>query len=256
MNDEQGATGPTGMRIQATGEVRQAEELEVLRGLVDVQGRRVLELGCGAAWMTRQLVEVLGAAAVTATEVDRIQHAKNLARDDLPAVSFRYGGAESIADPDGTYDGVFMFKSLHHVPLEVMDRALAEVHRVLKPGGFLYCSEPVYHGDFNEVMRLIHDEREVREAAFAALGRAVTAGRFALAAEVFFESFGAYPDWAAFESRFIDVTHSDFSVGPEQRAVIRTAFERHLTPAGARFQKPHRVDLLRRCAAGEKTRSG
>lgn len=238
------------MRIQAPGEYRQVEELEVIQELIEVQGRRVLELGCGAAWMTRQLAERLGAGVITATEVDRVQHEKNLMIGDLPRVSFRYGGAEAIADPDASYDLVFMLKSLHHVPVDLMDQALAEVRRVLRPGGLLYCCEPVYWGPFNDLMRLINDEGEVRAAAFAALQRAVEHGGFDLAAEVFFESSGVYPDWATFEARFLDVTHSQLDLDAARRAGIRAAFERHLTPTGAHFMKPHRVDLLRRLPSG------
>ncbi len=233
------------MRIRTERGYRAIEEVDLIEELVSVAGLRVLELGCGAAWMTRQLAERFGAAAVTATEVDRIQHEKNLVLD-LPGVSFRYGGAEAIVDPDETYDLVFMFKSLHHVPVSLMDRALAEVHRVLRPGGQLYCCEPVYWGPFNDLMRLIDDERVVREAAFGALGRAVDQGLFELETEAFFESEGLYPDWPTFEARFIDVTHSERNLDTARRAEIRAAFERHLTPQGARFQKPHRVDLLRK----------
>ena len=249
MTDLLGDLGAAAMRLHRAGGYRLLEELELIEELVPVTGRRVLELGCGAAWMTRLLAQRLGAAAVTATEVDRAQHAKNLALGDLPAVTFRLGGAEAIAEPDASYDMVFMFKSLHHVPPDLMDRALSEVHRVLKPGGLLYCSEPVYTGPFNEVMRLIQDEQVVREAAFAALRGAVRQGGFGLAAEVFFESAASYPDWPSFASRFVDVTHSERHLDAAQRAVIRAAFERHLTPAGARFLKPHRVDLLRRLPA-------
>ncbi len=238
--------GASAMRIHAEGEYRLSDELEIMRELLDPRGQRVLELGCGAAWMTRQLVERLGAGAVTATEVDRIQHQKNLTISDLPHVTFRYGGAEAIADPDGTYDLAMMLKSLHHVPLDLMDQALAEIHRVLRAGGRLYCCEPVYWGPFNELMRLIQDERLVREAAFAALQRVVGQGLFSLEAEVFFESAGTYPDWPTFEARFVDVTHSDRNLDPDQRAAIRAVFEGHLTPTGAHFRKPHRVDLLRR----------
>lgn len=233
------------MRIHDPEAYRELEEIDLMEELIPLAGLRVLELGCGAAWMTRQLVERLGAAGVTATEVDRIQHAKNLTLD-LAGVSFRLGGAESIADPDQRYDAVLMLKSLHHVPVPLMDRALEEIHRVLRPGGRFYCSEPVYWGPFNDLMRLIDDERVVREAAFAALIRAVGQGLFELETEIFFQSEGTYADWPSFEARFVDVTHSERNLDAARRAGIRAAFERHLTPDGARFLKPHRVDLLRK----------
>ncbi|MBK1722051.1 class I SAM-dependent methyltransferase [Thiocystis violacea] len=233
-------------RIDDPAAYRRADELEVLAELVPVRGLKVLELGCGAAWMTRQVATRLGAAAVVATEVDRIQHEKNLAIEDLPNVRFRLGGAEAIADPDGAYDLALMFKSLHHVPMDLMDAALAEIHRVLVPGGCLYVSEPVYAGDFNAVMRLIHDELEVRTAAFEAMRRAVDAGRFCLEREVFYEAEGVYPDWESFAARFLQVTHTRHDLDAAGVAAVRAAFERHLTPEGARFLKPHRVDLLRR----------
>jgi len=235
------------MRINAPERYGSTEEIELMEELLPVRGGRVLELGCGAAWTTRQLVGRLGAVAVTATEVDRVQHEKNLALA-LAGVTFRYGGAEAIAEADASYDCVVMLKSLHHVPIGKMDQALREVHRVLRPGGLFYCSEPVYWGAFNDLMRLIEDERVVREAAFAALVRAVEDGLFVLERELFFQAEGLYPDWQTFEARFIDVTHSERNLDTVRRAEIRAAFERHLTPEGARFQKPHRVDLLRRPA--------
>jgi SAM-dependent methyltransferase len=226
---------------------RRCEELDLLAELLRPEGLAIIELGCGAAWMTRQMSERLGAATVTALEVDPVQHQSNLALD-LCGVTFRYGGAESIPEPDGTFDLAVMLKSLHHVPVGRMDQALAEIHRVLVPGGLFYCSEPVYWGPFNDLMRRIEDERVVREAAFAALQRAIERGLFDLEREVFFESEGVYPDWATFEARFIDVTHSERNIGVARRAAIRSAFEAHLTPHGAHFLKPHRVDLLRRRA--------
>lgn len=236
------------MRINDPAAYRRLGELDLIEELISVRGLKVLELGCGAAWTTRELVTRLGAAQVTATEVDQIQHVKNLALTDLPAVNFRVGGAESIADPDASYDLVCLFKSLHHVPLASMDQALAEIHRVLAPGGLLYVAEPVYWGDFNDIMRLIDDERAARAAAFTALVRAVDAGLFRLEQEVFYESAGVYPDWDQFAARFIQVTHSERNLDAARIAVIRAAFERHLTPDGARFFKPHRVDLLRKQA--------
>ena len=84
-----------------------------------------------------------------------------------------------------TVDVVLMFKSLHHVPVDLMDQALREIRRVLKPDGLVYISEPLFAGEFNEILRLFHDEQKVREAAFSAVKKAVDAGLFRLVEEIF-----------------------------------------------------------------------
>jgi hypothetical protein len=118
----------------------------------------------------------------------------------------------------------------------------------LLPGGRAYFSEPVYWGPFNDLLRLIHDEREVREAAFGALTDAVESGLFTLEAEVFFQVPGTYETWELFEDRFLKVTHTDLAIDQERYDTIRLAFLSHMTPTGAHFLKPHRVDLLRKVA--------
>jgi SAM-dependent methyltransferase len=235
-----------GMRINDPQAYRTMTEAETIAELLDLGGQRLLELGCGAAWMTRLLVEQQGPAEIVATEVDRIQHAKNLAVEDLPKVRFRLGGAEAIADPDESYGTAFMFKSLHHVPMGLMAQSLREIHRVLRPGGRAYFSEPVYWGSFNDLLRLVHDERDVREAAFVELKDAVDGGLFELEAEVFFQVPGTYASWEVFEDRYLKVTHTRLDIGRELHERIRAAFERHMTPGGASFLKPQRVDLLRK----------
>lgn len=99
-------------------------------------------------------------------EVDVIAHRKNLQITDLPNVTFGLAGAQDIPLDDETADIVLMFKSLHHVPVELMETSLREIRRVLKPAGLAYISEPIFACDFNEILRLFHNEQEVREAAF------------------------------------------------------------------------------------------
>jgi SAM-dependent methyltransferase len=237
------------------GEV--CHEYVIVQRLLPLAGARVLELGCGQAAMTRVIAQggprggAGGArvASIVAFEVDRIQYAKLLQIDDLPNVSFRFGGAEAIPEADASFDIVVLFKSLHHVPTDQLDRAMEEIRRVLKPGGLAYVSEPVYAGDFNEILRLFRDERIVREAAFAAVRRAVDAGRMALVSQTFFSTPAHFNDFAQFEEQVLGATHSSLDLSPEGHAAVRAAFERHMTPGGADFEHPIRVDLLRKPAA-------
>lgn len=185
-------------------------------------------------------------ASITALEVDAIQHAKNLLVADLPHVGFALGGAEDIPAPDASFDIAFMFKSLHHVPVEKMDRALGEIRRVLRPGGLAYISEPIYAGEYNEILRLFHDEKRVREAAFAALCRAVESGLLELAREFFFSTPLRFSDFAEFEEKVLRVTHTRHELSPQLHAEVRRKFLEHATPKGVTFFMPMRVDLLRR----------
>ena len=116
------------------------DELELLDGLVDLAHRpRVIELGCGAAQLSRRLLERFPASEVTALEVDERQHAKNLASPQA-RLRFVQAGAQAIPFEDGCCDLALMLKSLHHVPLDLLDVALAEAHRVLRPDGLMMAS--------------------------------------------------------------------------------------------------------------------
>ena len=222
------------------------DEYAVVQRLLPLAGAHVLELGCGKAEKTRAVAQGGQVASIVALEVDEIQYARLLEIHDLPNVSFRLGGAEAIPAADATFDIVLLFKSLHHVPVDQMDHAIREIHRVLKPGGLAYVSEPVYAGDFNDILRLFHDEQVVREAAFAAVRRAVSAGALKLVGQTFFNTPAHFDDFEQFEDQVLKVTHTHHQLSPEVYAAVRAAFMRNMTPYGATFHHPIRVDLLRK----------
>ncbi len=225
---------------------RTCPEPDIFNEFLSLDGKHILELGCGGADLTRIIATEGRNRSVLALEVDEIQHALNLEVTDLPNVTFQLAGAQDIPADDATFDVVFMFKSLHHVPVDLMDRALAEIRRVLVAGGLAYISEPIFAGDFNEVLRLFHDERRVRAAAFEAIERVVDSGAFDLVAETFFKTPRIFASFAEFEDRVIRVTHSCFELSDELHAKVKSRFERHLTDDGVHFTPPIRVDLLRR----------
>jgi ubiquinone/menaquinone biosynthesis C-methylase UbiE len=225
-----------------------ADELGLMRAMLPLAGARVADLGCGSADISRRLAAGGLVASVAALEVDAIQHARNLAAAPQAGLSFHLAGADAIPFPDASFDLALMFKSLHHVPLDRLDAALAEIRRVLSPGGLLYVSEPVFAGPFNEIVRLFHDEEAVRAAALAALRRAASAGVLEDVAERRFDAPLAFRDFDDFLERFVKVTHSDLSLEADRLAQVRRRFEAHLGPGGARFLRPMRVNLLRRPA--------
>ncbi len=127
-----------------------------------------------------------------------------------------------------------------------MEQSISEIRRVLKTGGLLYISEPVFAGDFNEILRLFHDEQKVREAAFAALKKAVDDGLFSLLEETFFNSPMKFESFTEFENNTIKATHSSHKLDEKLYELVKQRFQQHLGDDGAHFLMPMRVDLLQK----------
>jgi ubiquinone/menaquinone biosynthesis C-methylase UbiE len=221
------------------------DELDVLADLVPLAGQRIIELGCGAANLSRALLARHPDSRVTGLEVDERQHAKNLAAPQA-GLEFVAAGAQAIPCADASLDLALMLKSLHHIPLPLHSKALGEVARVLRPGGHLYVSEPVYGGPFNEVIRVFNDEGVVRAAAQAALDEALRTGAWTQVAERHFELPVHFRDFADFEQRMMWPTFADHRIDQDKLAAARAAFEPQVGPDGARFTRPMHVRLLRR----------
>lgn len=214
-----------------------------------LKGARLVELGCGKAELARRLLEHHEVKEVTGFDVDARQHAVNLAAAPVRGLRFAAGGAETIPLPDACCDGVMMLKSLHHVPIPLMDQALREIARVLVPGGWLYVSEPVYAGEFNDLVKRFHDEGEVRAAAYRALQRAAERAVLAWDKEVVFDTPLHFRDYEDFDRRIVRATHTDHGLSPELVREVRAAFNRHMSEGGARFVRQMRINFLSRPAA-------
>mgnify|MGYP003735194541 CR=1 FL=1 len=152
------------MNTSSTAPTLVTDELSVLSSMVPLADQHIIELGCGSARLARQLLERYPGSQVTGLETDTRQHAKNLAAPQ-ERLTFMLAGAQDIPLADAAFDLALMLKSLHHVPIPLMRQALAEVARVLRNGGHLYVSEPVYAGPLNEIVRVFNDEGPVRLAA-------------------------------------------------------------------------------------------
>jgi ubiquinone/menaquinone biosynthesis C-methylase UbiE len=117
----------------------EARKLAALGGTLD--GGRALEVGCGRGVGIEIILDRFGADAVDAFDLDprmvRLARRRHRARGG--AVRIWRGDATAIPARDGAYDAVFDFGIIHHVP--DWRAALAEIHRVLRPGGRFYAEE-------------------------------------------------------------------------------------------------------------------
>jgi SAM-dependent methyltransferase len=135
-------------------------DVEVLAELVPLDGREVVDVGCGDGSLMRALAA--RGASVVGVEVSEAAVARAGERCLL-------GRADALPLDDGSVDACVLMRSLHHVPADAMPRAFEEAARVLRPGGAMYVAEPVAAGAYFELVALVDDEREVRAQAQAAI---------------------------------------------------------------------------------------
>lgn len=221
------------------------DELALLAELVPLHRQDIIELGCGNAALARALLLAHPGSRVAALEVDERQHAKNLAAPQ-PGLQFVAAGAQAVPFADARFDLALMLKSLHHVPLPLLAKALGEAARVLRPGAHLYVSEPVFAGAFNEVVRLFNDEETVRIAAQGALDDALLTGAWEAAAERWFETRVRFADYSDFEQRLMRATYADHRIDDALRRAVQKALAPHTAAGGIGFTRPVHVRLLRR----------
>jgi SAM-dependent methyltransferase len=110
-------------------------------------GDDVLEVGPGYGAVTDVLSATL--PKVTCVEIDETLAAMLTERfSGVPSVRILRGDATALDFPADRFSGAACFTMLHHVPTaELQDRLLAEVARVLRPGGTLVASDGI--GDDN-----------------------------------------------------------------------------------------------------------
>src|SRR5579872_4142143 len=109
--------------------------VEPTLALMDLQpADRVLDLGCGSGWLVRRLAATLANGLVTGIDVsDEMVRRAQTATAGFPNVQIRYGTAEEIPAPDGSFTKVISVESAYY--WQDPARGLREIHRVLQPGG-------------------------------------------------------------------------------------------------------------------------
>jgi SAM-dependent methyltransferase len=103
-------------------------------------GTRVLEIGCGTGNLTLAAAKRHPDARIVGTDPDddALERARTKARRRGLTAQFQRVYAQDLPYPDGSFDRVLSALMFHHLGDAEKSTALAEVRRVLVPGGSLH----------------------------------------------------------------------------------------------------------------------
>lgn len=161
------ADDPTQDRVRATYDAVATEYTEAMRDELDskpldrallasvvemARGGRIADIGCGPGHVTGHLAG-LGAEVIG---VDLSASMIDIARREHPGVTFSVESMTDLELPDDSLAAAVLLYSIIHLTPADRDRAIAEVTRVLQPGGiallsFHIRSEEFGPGDVNHM---------------------------------------------------------------------------------------------------------
>ncbi len=146
-------TSREGGRKQTTLGASQSKWDYFLGALAPGSSEKILDIGAGKGSIANRVLRASNGGEVFA--VDPSAKRVEAIRRDFPEIKSNVAGAESLPYPDSYFDKAYATMALHH--FADLDKALAEVARVLKPGGSFVVVEV--------------DPRSMKGALFRFLGR-------------------------------------------------------------------------------------
>jgi len=100
---------------------------------------QVLDIGCGTGTLTRDIANALSnksrSLCIGLDAAEEMVKMARLKSSKIPNIQFDAAIAEELPYPSGKFDAVVSTFFFHHIHFELKKEVLAEVARVLKPGG-------------------------------------------------------------------------------------------------------------------------
>ncbi len=180
----------------------QGADLQELAAIAaTLPGARVLDLGCGgghASFAVAPVVEKVIAYDIAAEMLDVVASA---ARErGLDNLAVRQGSADRLEFPDASFDLVCTRFSVHH--WRNLPQALAEVFRVLKPGGRFIVIDTAAPADvladtYVQAIELLRDTSHVRNISLNSWRKLLQAAGFVIDSDKTWKLRLEFDSWVA-----------------------------------------------------------
>ena len=181
-------------------------------------GARVLDVACGPGIITAALAPVVREVVALDVTPEMLAKARQrCAEAGLTNVSFREASATALPFPDASFDTVVTRLSIHH--FEAPDGPVAEMARVLKPGGTLVVadvvsSEIAEESELHNAIEILRDPSHVRMLPASELGALIEGAGLTIEHQATWDESREFEEWV----RIVD--------DPQRVAPVRTVVRR------------------------------
>lgn len=138
------------------------ENKYILNKLGALEGKRVLDVGCGLGESTVMFAKLGALTTASDLSPEMLKTTQALATQMGLSIRTHLGAAEELQFDDGSFDIIYAANIFHHIS----DRTafVRNAHRILAPGGVFCCWDPVkYNPAINVYRRIATDVRSLDE---------------------------------------------------------------------------------------------
>jgi ubiquinone/menaquinone biosynthesis C-methylase UbiE len=129
----------------------------------DAAPRSILDVGCGTGRTLAQLRAAFPGAELVGLDLSPyyLAEARTILGDDVKLLE---GNAEAMPVPDASFDAIVSVYLFHELPRNARRKVMAEMFRVLRPGGRVVILDSVQRSDAEEIVYFLERfQRELHE---------------------------------------------------------------------------------------------
>ena len=135
-------------------------DLPKIEEFIKLDGKTLLEIGCGDGRLTAQLA----GKAFAITAIDPDEASIEAAGRSINGVEFQIGSGEKLDFADETFDIVLFGYSLHH---QDCVKAMAQARRVARRSGQILIIEPHHEGEYSRLVSIFEkDETSLLQTTY------------------------------------------------------------------------------------------